>query len=194
MGRMPKPFYDPNPPNDLLTALGKVATELSLLEYYINQTIWALARVKPQLGACITAQIIPISGRADALETLALARGLSKTLVEEIRSFAGKAKGLGNKRNRVLHDTWAVEKPSKRTVRLEISAKTNPVFGFRQEDSAKVLDLANEIRKCRYQYNKIHDKIISELKTLPKIRLSPFRPRLISPTHPNPQKPKNAGR
>jgi hypothetical protein len=162
--------------------LGKVSNEFSLLEYYVNQTIWALAHVKPTLGACITAQIIPIAGRMDALETLAVARGISDNLVDEIRSFAGKAKGLGQERNRALHDTWAVEKPGTRTVRLEVSAKTNPVYGFKLEKTEDVLELADKIRKSRHAYNMIHAKILGELRTLPRTRLSPFRPRLLEPS------------
>jgi hypothetical protein len=184
MRREPQPFYDPRPPNDLLAALGKVSNELSLLEYYVNQTIWALLHVKPTLGACITAQIIPIAGRMDALETLAVARGISDKLVNEIRSFAGKAKGLGQERNRVLHDTWAVEKPRIRTVRLEVSAKKNPVYGFKLEKTGDVLKLADKIRQSRFTYNLIHDKILDELKTLPRTRVSPFRPRLLESSEP----------
>jgi hypothetical protein len=169
-----KKFFDPNPPDELHMAIGRVSNQFALLEYYINRTIWKLAKVKPQLGACITAQIIPIAGRMNALETLAVARGLSKGTIADIRKFAGGAMDLGQKRNRILHDTWAIERRSKKTVRLEVTAKTNPVYRFKQEDAKHVLSVANEIQKARFKFNAIDETITAELRSLPNIRSHRF--------------------
>jgi hypothetical protein len=188
-----KEFFDPNPPDELHMAIGRVSNQFALLEYYINRTIWRLAKVKPQLGACITAQIIPIAGRMDALETLAVARKISKGTLADIRTFAGKAKNLSQKRNRILHDTWAIERRSKKTVRLEVTAKTDPVYGFKQEDAKHVLSVANDIQKARFKFNEIDETITAELRSLPNIRLSPFQPRLQEPSR-HPRAARGAGR
>src|SRR5262245_35397875 len=108
---MTTPDAPPPPKPDqrtMLAAIGAVATSWALLEYRINQVIWAFSNVDDEDGACITAQIPSVGPRLRALVALAHRRRISEPLIKKLNSFTTDVDALGRQRNRVVHDPWVV--------------------------------------------------------------------------------------
>ncbi len=67
----PPEFLDPvDIPLEILGAIGGVASQWALLEHYIDRTIWVLAGLDWEKGACLTAQLAHIGRRLDAVISL----------------------------------------------------------------------------------------------------------------------------
>ncbi len=160
-----KEFIDPRPSDEVCRAIGKVATEWALLEHYIDRTIWAVAGVSPEIGACLTSQFSSPRPRLAALSALCARRGLDQSIISSINAFAEKTRGLGGQRNRLLHDSWGMGKSSGTTYRLEVTADRKPVLEFKEVDMGAVVELAKMIRCQRFHYNDIDKQITSALSS-----------------------------
>jgi hypothetical protein len=103
-------------------AIGNLTSMWSRLEYMVDRTIWELAAPKTlDRGACITAQLIGIGPRLNALIALATLSGASPTLLKKFNQFRGYAVGLGNKRHRIIHDPCSKSWKTKRLTENELS-------------------------------------------------------------------------
>ena len=72
------PAYDSQ-----FAAVGRLVDKWAQLEFAIDQAIWQLANVEQMLGACITAQLIGVNGRLQALRSLLQARGVSEPTIKK---------------------------------------------------------------------------------------------------------------
>jgi hypothetical protein len=156
-------LIDPHPTDEVCGAIGNVATEWALLEHYIDRTIWAVAGVSPEIGSCLTSQFSSPRPRLVALSALCARRGLYEEIISKINAFSEKVRKLGGQRNRCLHDSWGIGKPSKKTYRLEVTADRKPVLEFKEVDPSTVLELAKKIRAHRFEYNEIDKAIMAAL-------------------------------
>src|SRR3954467_10829696 len=66
--------------NEHMIALGRVAAMWADFEFLINESIWELANVERQVGACITAQLIGPAPRFRTLIALAHLRDANDAL------------------------------------------------------------------------------------------------------------------
>jgi hypothetical protein len=99
-------LFAPPIPDEHYALLGKVADAWARLEHLIDTCCIALVGCD-QAGFCLTAQVIGPGRKLDALLSLLKLRGASSDLQQTAKSLAGRIQGLGEQRNRVLHDPWA---------------------------------------------------------------------------------------
>ena len=81
--------------DEYVLAIGRVAMIWSQFEFFLSETIWELANVDRNVGACITAQMIGPNPRFKALVALMHFRGANQDLIGEMNSLSGKAQSLG---------------------------------------------------------------------------------------------------
>jgi len=102
-------------------AIGRVAASWSYLEALIDSSSINLAGVDAPIGVCFTAQISGSGRKLDAFIALSRFKGISKGLAKDLEAFAKDSRGLGEQRNRAIHDTWFFPHPDTPT-RVEATA------------------------------------------------------------------------
>jgi hypothetical protein len=136
--RVPAKYY---------TAIGRVASAWAMFELHINFTIWELANVQQQHGACITAQILAPVPRFKALVALFQLRGASETAIGKINGLAGTANDLANKRNRLVHDASFIVPATGVFQQLRITADRKLDFGLVPVSIEEIDEIERRIRK-----------------------------------------------
>ena len=96
--------------DDYLKAIGTVCMVWADLDFNIHEAIWELANVENNVGACITAQIVPPLSRFRALIALVHFRGGDEKLVKALNKLSLTVDGLARQRNRIVHDSWTMAK------------------------------------------------------------------------------------
>src|SRR5262249_1315763 len=124
-----KPIPDVDP--RYYEMVGHIASDWSTLEYVVNHVIWKAARVDEQLGACITAQIISLPNRLEALALLLRARGASEKLQARLEKLITRSRKPTDLRKRAVHDPLGVNSSDGRTQQLQITARGKLVFQLR---------------------------------------------------------------
>ena len=101
--------------------IGRIASNWALLELSIDYTIWGLASITNEHGACLTAQYIGINPRINALMALVKYWNCSKTLLSDLEDFHKKSMGLSEQRNRAVHDPRLLgnKRPKRSSLQLE---------------------------------------------------------------------------
>jgi len=97
-----------NPPgHDLyeatLVEIGRITTTWAKFEHWIDQAIWALAKLHDREGACITSQINSIYGKFRALQALMIEAQRPEDVQSEVASMAGEAAKVVQLRNKFAH-------------------------------------------------------------------------------------------
>jgi hypothetical protein len=149
-------------------AIAMVAANWAMLERLVDTTIWRLAEVQDEPGACITAQIPNIARRLDAMMALVKLRGASDRLVAKINKFIKQTHSLATKRNRVVHDPWVLEKGTGKPHRFEISAQNKLIFEYVPMGTDEVAVVVNLIHDHINRYDDLLDAISAELYPLPE--------------------------
>jgi hypothetical protein len=162
--------------------IARVATVWARLEYDVSVSIWALADLRPAMGACITSQIYTLRGRFDALLALAKLRKVDETIIKKINRFADDVRGGQEIRNRIIHDQWLLD-------------NMNPgSMGHMRITAAKVLDfkittvilpdLVNDLQKLedlQARFFAIRQEIEAAMPTLPEIPQKELHPIIENP-------------
>jgi hypothetical protein len=103
-------FLDsPSLPESHFAALGKVANAWADLEQGLSFCCAALIGCEPELAFCLTSQMIGPGKRLDALLALMRYRDVSQDVYKRMKALAGPIQGLGEERNRCLHDHWTAK-------------------------------------------------------------------------------------
>lgn len=165
-----KPYPPPSDMTDYYTGVGRISMAWAYFELHVNLTIWELANVSQQFGACITSHIGNPSARFRALIALVQLRGGTDDHYKTLNSLGGTADGLGRQRNRLIHDPSSRETLTDGTrgnfVRLEITADRTLKFGMQPVDLKKDFEkLDNEIKAITEAYQIAISKILAELPT-----------------------------
>lgn len=145
-------------------ALGKVAASWAMLEYEIDYRCWKLAGLPSDLGACFTAQIMGPSKKLEVLTSLLNLFELSET-ASALNKMNGKIRGLGDERNRALHDMWLADETTGEPHRYEISAKKKVVFKAVPVPTSELHDLALRILAQHSAFEEIMDTVVSPVST-----------------------------
>jgi len=157
--------------------IARVANVWARLEYDVSVAIWALADVRPAIGACITSQVFTLRSKLDALLALAKLRRVDGAIIREINKFADDARGGQEIRNRIIHDQWLQDNINPGQMgHLRITAakvlefKIKPViFPDLAADLERLEDLAT-------RFHGIRQAIETALPTLPEIPQSELHP------------------
>jgi hypothetical protein len=157
--------------------IANAANSWSYLEYYINTTIWDLAKVEPALGACITSQIFSIPARVDAVVSLLKLRKADSKLIGKVNKFAETFRGANEARNRIIHDVWLNDNVDTHYMgRLTITAKKSLEFDVQTVPITELkADLA-EIERVRAKFAEIRREILAAIPSLPEMSPTELRP------------------
>jgi hypothetical protein len=141
-------------------------------ELAVNLTIWELANVSQQAGACITSQIISPSARFRTLVALVHLRGGTKEHIEALNKFSQKADGLARQRNRIVHDPAYISSEADVSdlttleySRLEITADRKLAFGMQPASIDDLRKIEDKIVDLIQKYKELSSQILSELPT-----------------------------
>ncbi len=117
-------------PDEIYTAIGKVATNWATLETLMDSVLWRIASVDDSVGACFTAQFSGIGPRFRVLEALLDIRLSGHNLGPRIKELSRQAQKQNDLRNRTIHDPLSFHVETNEPTRLQISA--HPKLVFRQ--------------------------------------------------------------
>lgn len=146
---------------DHLAAVGSVAVEWAFLELKIDTKALDLAKIDPELGACFTAQVIGPGRKIDAY--IAVARFLGSTkLNSRLQKFAKDTTGLAERRNRVVHDPWLVDR-HRVPARLEITAKQTLRRVVVAVPTREVITLSEQIAQHLVKFLELHEAVVIEM-------------------------------
>jgi hypothetical protein len=142
----------------------------TFLEYYVNSSIWALADVKPALGACMTSQIYTMNGRLSALLSLLKVRRASQKIIDKVNKFAANVRDAQDARNRTAHDMWLLDNynPGKMG-KLRITADKVLKFDIESVEIEQLRADVSTISGRRMEFSAIRQEILAALPTLPEI-------------------------
>ena len=140
------------------------------LEYEIDELIWQLAAVEPEIGACLTAQYIAISPRMDALISLAHAQHVSTLHIHKLNKFKETVGGLAMKRHRLVHDPWSYAHRLKKLYRLEKTAKAKLVHDYKPVTEEELKAIEAEIKRETDRFRELRSEILHAFWS------SPYRP------------------
>jgi len=150
--------------------IAQVANAWAALEYSINECIWALADTTPALGACLTAQIVSLNGRLNALLALMKHREVDPGLISRVNKFAEKSRGPAELRNRIIHDVWMqITNDPNMMGQLTITASMKLEFSLQDRQLSELVNNVRTIITCRNEAMKIRMDVFSALSTLPEI-------------------------
>lgn len=159
--------------------IARIASLWARLEYDIDVCIWALADIRPALGACITAQIYTTNGRISALLALADVRNLDPRIIGKVNKFASAYRDALDARNRTIHDLWLKDQRQPENMgRLRIKADKKLKFSI---ESYTLLELQSDmhtVEKRVTEFDTIRKSIEAALPSLPEIpsvKLHPIR-------------------
>lgn len=131
-------------------AIGRVASAWSQFEYLLDASIWNLAKVDANAGACITSQLFGPARRLDAIVALAALNKTDDSTISKLNKLAKRALDLADKRNRAVHDTWAIVDGD--LARLHVSARRRLKHHRIPETRKALITLHNQIVELTNDY------------------------------------------
>jgi len=161
--------------------IGAIATAWAGLEFEIDMLLWALVGGRQHRLACLTAQMVSIHARLNALTSICHVRNIGKDTLAKLKSFAGSTGGLAEARNRAVHDPLVRMGQASEVYRITITAKGAPAFGPVAQPIEALRDTLRKIIKCKDDFQGVHTAIVAELRAqpeeppLPHAQLYPLR-------------------
>lgn len=166
---MSENYPPPSPMADYFTSIGRIATAWAYFELHVNLSIWELANVSQQAGACITSHIGNPNARFRALIALVQLRGGTDSHYKVLNNLSGKADALSRQRNRLVHDPGSQKENEKGEkegfFRFEVTADRTLTFGMQQVNFEDISKLENQIKTLTRQYKNSITSILAELPT-----------------------------
>lgn len=126
------------------SAIGKVAAAWALMEGAIDEHSLRIGGIYSDIGACLTSQIAGPSRKLDALISLLKLRGFTDQ-IRKLNEIAKDITGLGERRNRVIHDMWIADEKTGGPHRFEISARRALKIEMIPVSTEDVLKVASDI-------------------------------------------------
>jgi hypothetical protein len=136
-------------PPQRFEAVGKVAASWSFFEAMLDISIWNLACMSKEFGACLVAQIAGSARKLDAIIALIKLKPEHEKKITELNKIAENSQRLGERRNRVVHDPWMGDATG--TYRLEATArkilKLQPVAVSDDEIGKLIVDISDHTKR-----------------------------------------------
>lgn len=153
-------------PLDHDAAIGRLARTWGHLEHVVELTLWELADVHHQFGACITAQMGSIHPKLKAVAALARLRGGDAKLLKAIEAFQRPLYEIGEARARAVHDPRFRRELDGEIYRWQTTATPKEVvFGPQLETVATLDTITQRIRKRIHEFTALRQRIQNELLT-----------------------------
>jgi hypothetical protein len=161
-------------PQEHYAAIGKVAAGWAMLEFQIDNLVWGLiGGYQPRL-ACVTAQMISIHPKLNALKSIVRLRGGSDATISAVNRFASDIGGLVEARNRAVHDPVMRNERTGEVMRLKITARGALSFDFVPETLADLGKTTERIKDAIERFGQLAVAIEAEIDSLPETPRPPF--------------------
>ena len=157
-----------------LQAIEKIAAIWGHFEFYVSETIWQLANVDRNAGACLTAQLIGPGPRFRALVALLHFRKANKDLIDVANSLTGRATNLGERRNRIVHDVLT-NSIGEEVLRIHLKANQKLEFELKSDTLKDLEDSYQAISRLINDFVAFRSRMLVELPAFPRTQfeLSP---------------------
>jgi hypothetical protein len=150
--------------------IASIASCWATLEFYVNNSIWIVAAVDSQTGACMTSQIYTLQGRLAALLSLLKLHKAPSNLISRVNKFAENIRGPQENRNRVVHDIWLMDNRNPGSMgRLETTAPKKLQFKVTDVPREELEAIYAELSACRMEFYHIRREIVAQRPTFPGI-------------------------
>lgn len=138
------------------------------LEHQVDELIWKLAEIEPEIGACLTAQIVSIAPRMDALITLAYAQHVSEECLTRLNKFKARIGGLSNERNRLAHDPWFSGFQTDKLFRLEKTARGKLIHRFQPVTEEELGEYERKVESAHADFSQLSSEILGSFYSGPR--------------------------
>ena len=142
--------------------VGQIASAWSHVEQLIDDTIWSLAEVRHDRGACITSQLQSLYPRFRALSALVELRGAEKSLLKEIEATSNAGMALAKERNRAVHDPIGYHMNKKKAIVHKITADKELIMDLFPFNLEEYIKIRNKIIAYERRILKLRDAIYDE--------------------------------
>jgi hypothetical protein len=167
----------PDEPDDLLfgrmqvthaAALGRAIATWANFEFEVDEVTWALARLEPEQGACLTAQYSTVAQRFDALLSLAAFEKVGQKHIDKLNEIRNKALAIANKRNRIAHDPWFYGHESQKHYRLNKTAKGKLDFAYKAVTEEELKAIETEFIDITARFHNVKHAMLQEFYASPE--------------------------
>jgi hypothetical protein len=155
------PFY---------AVVGLIASEWAHVEHILDLIVWKLAGIDPKHGACITAQIMGISGRCKAIVALANLQRLPTELAKRVRTLMERSYDAADRRACIVHDPWFIEIGEDSIGQFKSMAYKDQRFGIIDVSETEVSDTLRRIRELKTIAGDLHRDFHDALEALRRNR------------------------
>lgn len=122
-------------------AIARAISAWAKIEFEIDEFIWQLAQLEPNVGACLTTQFPGVVARMNALISLARQQKVNKARIGRLNKFKTLATALADERNRLVHDPWLFGYNSKKLYRLHKTAREHLEYEYKVVTEAELTAL-----------------------------------------------------
>lgn len=147
--------------NKYLTAIGRVTANFSYLEDEVSFFLCALISQEQRLGQIITAEL-SFRARVALLSSIFRHKVSDNSKVEELEQLLVRALHAEQKRNIIIHSTWASGDTPKQRTRIKVTAKLGKGIRHQFEQIA-----AEDINSVADELNEVTAAILVFVNSLP---------------------------
>jgi hypothetical protein len=148
--------------------VGRVASEWSHLEHILDLTIWDLAGVKREAGACITSQIMGVGPRCKAIIALGFMNNVpDQPILKGFRELMSTSYGAADDRNRIVHDPWFLDQGSNQPGQFRRMPYQDFHYGVVDVSKKEIDETIEKIRKLQKKASDLREKILAAVRTSP---------------------------
>lgn len=162
----------PPPDNPIYPLVGQIASNWSHVEHTLDILIWELAKVEPEAGACVTAQMMGAYSRFKAVIALLTLyqrrtnRNL-KSLIDTATELSQKANVPSEKRNRAVHDPWYDFGNGDLTGQFKAMPHRDLRYGIHPVDLTELQAALADIQKFSERVTAFRKAVLTTLVTSP---------------------------
>jgi hypothetical protein len=157
--------YRSNRERDHYAAVGRVAGEWAFLEFFLDYYTQQILQIDERAAVCLLSQVIGPGRKLDAYIAAVRLRGVSREN-KTLETFATDTIRLGERRNRVVHDSWTL-KATGSPARYEMTARRIVRQQLVSTPTADILKLSFMISAHIRRLRVIHERIFAWLAALP---------------------------
>lgn len=152
--------------NEFYKNVGRVASEWSHLEHILDLTIWKLSGMPENVSACITSQIMGVTGRCNAVMNLSRLRGIAEKELAPYRSLKGDSYVIAELRHRVVHDAWYAQMPAGTPLQFKAMPYSDPLHGYKEISQSEIDHIIEKIKSLQERARLQHNDLLARLAAL----------------------------
>lgn len=159
------------PPDDhaIYNLIGRVASGWAHLELILDQIIWDLAEIQKPRGACLTAQMVSVYPRFEAILALIEHRLGNRPEYESakkaVNKLYGQCRDQTYNRARTIHDAWYVAIESGETAQHRNMPKKELTYGITDKDRTELETDIETLKHLTEKAGELKKKILGWLSS-----------------------------